>query len=243
MNKFYFTRSYYEGAEGEGAGGGSGGAATFTQEQLNNFLAKEKKAWQASQQKTVAELTKLKEQEGVSAGRVTELEETIKALEVQYMTKDELAKRETEKQAKALTDKLESLTGERTTWQNNYQQLLIENEIVKASQKLGAFSDEQMLTQLGGKAKVVPVIVEGKPTGKYQVVFGITDAGKTLELTAEKAMEFMKEKPEQYGNLFKANVSGGFGGGNNGVVTPLDLKKVAADSVSYRQNRSKILNG
>lgn len=235
--------------DGEGGDGGTSPPppppppATFTQDQVNSFLAKEKKAWETKNKATIDELNRLKNEAGTSKERVAELEGMIGSLEAQFLSKEELAKKEQEKEAKKQQELFQNTVKEKETWQKSYNDLLVENAIRSASTKYDAFSAEQMLIQLGGKSKVVPVVADGKPTGKYQVVVTIEgDEGKVLEVSADEAIKFMKGKPELYGNLFKANVNGGVGGTNLGGTgtNGVDMKKAANDPEYYRKHRSQI---
>lgn len=250
--KSILFKKFYDGEGGDGSGGNSPPppppppAGTFTQEQVNAFLAKEKKAWEAKQKQTVDALKELQAKDGTSAARIAELEEQIQSIEKQYLSKDELAKKEAEKEAQKQKKLFDDTVAEKQLWQANYNQLLVENEIRAASTKYDAWKAEQLITQLGGKTKVVPVLAEGKPTGKYQVIVTIPgDEGKILEVSVDEAVKYMKSKPEEYGNFFKANVSGGIGGSNNGGTgaNGVDMKRAATDPEYYRQNRSKITNG
>lgn len=250
MKRFLLTKKFYA---GEGEGGNSPPPAVppppppptaFTQEQVNSMLAKEKKVWQEQQKKTVAELEQLRTTEGLSKQQVEELQQSITALEKQYLTKEELSKREADKQAAAAKAQLDLYSGQAKTWQTNFQNMLVENEIVKASVANAAFSDEQILALLSGKAKVTEILAEGKPTGKYQVLIAMQDAGKDLELTPADALKLMKDQPQKYGNLFKSGVAPGVGGNNNGGTgTKIDYNTVGDNPEFYRANRQRVING
>lgn len=218
----------------------------FTQKDLNDYLAKELSKEKQKYKKTVDELEALKSAKTTTEEQAAALQTQIDDLQKQYMSKDELQKQEQQKEAKKQKELFDATVAEKQQWQNNYNALLVENEIRAASTKYDAWKAEQLITQLGGKTKVVPVLAEGKPTGNYQVIVSIPgDEGKTLEVSVDEAVKYMKGKPEEYGNLFKANVSGGIGGSNNGGtgVNGVDMKRAAEDPEYYRKNRSKIQNG
>lgn len=262
-SKLGLRRPYYDGGEGGGDSGNSGGGggssggnsggsgnppAAFTQDQVNAILNKEKAKWQNQNKATVTQLEELKKQEGLSKERVAELEQQIDNLQKTYMSESELLKRDTEKKQKEMTAQLEQTTGQLKFWNGKYTQLLVTNAITTAAAANEAYNPVQMLTQLGGMAKVVPVTQDGKETGEFEVKIQFPDKDKegkpvVLELTPDAAMKRMKELPEQYGNLFKAGVNGGVGGNNSGPGTPTDLKKVMSDPAEYRKNRDKILKG
>jgi hypothetical protein len=248
--RFYF--------EGEGGGSGEGGTnndgngskvTTFTQDQVNAILNKEKTKWQQTNKTTVSQLEELKKQDGLSKEKVAELENQIAQLQTTYMTESELLKRDTEKKTTELSTQLEQTSGQLKFWNNKYTQLLVSHAITSAAATNDAYNPEQMLTQLGGAAKVVPVIQDGKETGEFEVKIQFTDKDKdgkpvVLELTPDATMKRMKELPQQFGNLFKAGVNGGLGGNNAGLgAAAPQMDKVLKDPGEYRKNRDKILKG
>jgi hypothetical protein len=164
------------------------------------------------------------------------------------MSQQELAKRDSEKQAKEYQARLEKAETTAKTHEQRFTKLLVNHAISAAASANDAWKAEQMLTQLGGLAKVVPVLLDGKETGDYEVKIQFPDKTKegqfvVLDLTPDATMKRMKELPELYGNLFKSGVQGGVGGNNNGVqgTNSNDLNSVTADPETYRKNRKTLL--
>lgn len=220
----------------------------LTQKQLNDLIAAERRKEADRNKATVAELEKLKQTNGLSQQQVEDLQKQIGELEKTYMSQAELAKRDAEKQQKEYSSKLEAETKRATENESRFKNLLIKNAITSASATNDAYNPEQMLTQLSGLAKVVPVIMDGKETGDFEVKIAFPDKTKegqpvVLELTADETLKRMKEIPEKYGNLFKSGVSGGVGGNNNGPSgnNGTDLNSITADPDTYRKNRKNLL--
>jgi hypothetical protein len=263
-SKLRVTRRGYYNNDGGGAGDGSGGGGgnddplnkkvDLTQKQLNDIVAAEKrKAEQAAAtatKKTVEELEKVKSTATLSQQQAEDLQKQIAELEKTYMSKEELAKREAEKTAKEYNAKLESATKAAETNEKRFKNLLVKQAITKAAAENDAYRAEQMLTQLGGLAKVVPVIVDGKETEDFEVKILFPDTTKegqavVLDLTADAAMKRMKELPDLYGNFFKSGVNGGVGGGNAGGGNSgggsKDLNTLTQDPEAYRKARKDLL--
>lgn len=248
------VRGVYNPGEGAGAGAGAGDGSgageqkpqVFTQEQVNQFIAAEKRKEQEKTKKLVEELNTLKQASGNSTQRVEELEGAIKTLEATYLTKEELAKRDldkAQKEAKAAAEKLQS---ENEFWKNRFTGQLVSTALTQAAVANDAYAPEQILTLLGGQSKVQKVIKDGKETGDFEVKIVFNDQDKdgnalTLELTPDAALKRMKELPKRFGNLFKGAVSG-LGGDNNGPDGTTGNQSLSAiakknDPVAYREAR------
>jgi hypothetical protein len=222
-------------------------ANTFTQDQVNAFLAKEKKGWQSQQQQLATQLEQYRTSEGVTKERAAELENQIEELKKQYMTKDELAAEASKKEKDAYTKQVTTLTSERDQWQGTFTKLLVTSQLRSAAAETEAYNTDQMVTLLGGQTKVVPVLKDGKQTGEFEVKVLFPTTSKdgeqvVLELTPLDAMKKMKDTPEKYGNLFKSGVQGGLGGNNGGPTGgPTTLVDATKSPEEYRKNREKLL--
>lgn len=236
----------------DGKGGGNDDPLNkkvdLTQKQLNDLIAAERRKEADRNKATVAELEKVKQTAGLSAQQVSDLQNQITELEKTYMSQAELAKRDAEKSQKEYAAKLESESKRAMENETRFKNLLVKNAITSASLANDAYNAEQMLTQLSGLAKVVPVTLDGKETGDFEVKIAFPDKTKegqpvVLELTADETLKRMKEIPEKYGNLFKSGVSGGVGGNNNGPSgnNSNDLNTVTADPETYRKSRKNLL--
>jgi hypothetical protein len=254
MNRFYLGRTrifkgYYEG-DGNPTPPPSPPPpptpTTFTQDQVNAFLAKEKKAWQSQQQQLAAQLEQYRTSEGTTKERAAELETQIEELKKQYMTKEELAAEDSKKKEKQFTTQVQTLQSERDQWQGLFTKNLVTSGLKSAAAETEAYNADQIVTLLSGQTKVVQVLKDGKPTGEFETKVAFPTVSKDgepiiLELTPVEALKKMKEMPEKYGNLFKSGVQGGLGGGNNGPSGgPVTLEQASKDPEAYRKNREKL---
>lgn len=231
------------GAGGAGAGAGAGGKPDptkekrFTQEDLNRFLADDRRKHQQQVQKTVAELEELRKAKGLSDQERDALSARIEEMNNSLLTKEEQAKRELEKRDKEYKTALESRTKESDSWKGLYSQELTTNQILRSAEKHGAVNSEQIMELLLPKTRLTEVLGEdGKPTGRYEPKIKFRDEkdGKPVELdlTIEECVKRMKELPERFGNLFKSGTQGGLGGtgsagsggggGTNSTIPPKD---------------------
>lgn len=222
---------------------------TFTQDQLNKFLADDRRKHQDQVKQTVVQLEELKKNVQLSEQAKTELESRIETLNSSLMTTEERSKAELAKKDKELKGVAESLSKERDNWKSSYASEVITNKILKASVDHKAVSSDQMLDLLMPKTRLVEVLdTDGKTVKGYipkAKIKTVNDKGEEIELdlTIEETMKRLKEMPERYGNLFDGGVQGGLGGkgstGGSGTTggNLMDLAKQGGET--YRANRQK----
>lgn len=192
---------------------------TFTQEQVNAMIAKERRTLEekhkSAVQQNITELEALKKRSGITEKERAELEGKISALNKQIMTKDELERTEREKLTKGFNAQIEALTSEREAWKGRFTDSVITASLIGASAKHEAYNSDQIVSILRPSTQLVEKLDEnGVPTGVFapKVAFKAQDkTGKPveLELTPDEAVEQMKGRPE-FLNLFKANMKPGF---------------------------------
>lgn len=232
---------------GAGSGTGDGAQKTFTQQELENVVAQERKKFEQTTRKTIQELENLKKLSGTSEAAKASLEQRITELNETLMTKEELARKEKERLTNEFQHKLKTTEEERQTWENRYKSSTAQREILDAAIKNQAFDPEQIEAFLSPKARVVEIMDDaGNPTGNFTTKVKINTTGKdgkpvTLDVSVEEAVKNMRETPDRFGNLFKDLSSGGTGGtGGNGPKGPLDVTKMSPEQ--YRAQRQQILS-
>jgi hypothetical protein len=223
------------------------GKITMTQDELNKMMADNRRKLTTQNQELVEQLKKMRDETQMTAQQKDELELRIEQIQEQYMSKEELAKREAAKQSKVHQKAVDTLTGERDSWRKMYSESTIERALYDASVKGEAVRPEQIVAMLGQTTHLGEVLdATGQPTGAYAptVKFNDVDAdGKavTLELSPDDAIKRMKELPEAYGNLFRGTASGGLGeaGGGKGGEKSASLKDITSDPVKYQKWRKE----
>lgn len=251
-----FNKTRYEGeggGEGGGAGSGSGSGnppptpptppKTFTQDQVNNFLAEERRKLQAKNAPIITELETLRSSARLTEEEKANLSARIESLQSESLSKEQQLTREVETYKKKITETEKTLTQKAEQWQSRYADLLVDNAISKAANTNDVFKESQMVDFLKPKAKVVQVVGDdGKPSDLFQVVIKFNDVdAKTgnpvaLELSPSDTVKRMKELPEEYGNLFKSGVQAGVGKTKgSGPVGEADVSTMTA--AQYREHR------
>lgn len=233
-----------EAAAKEAAGSGT---KTFTQEDVNTALAKQKRENQLSNKTIIEELEAVKSKADLTKTERDELDARIKVMKQATMTKEELAKTERLAADSEHAEVVTTLTTERDKWKNRYTSETISRSIVDASVEHDAVSPEQIIAILQSKTQLEEVQdAEGNKTGRYEpmVDFDVTDdegQTKTLHLTVTAAVKKMREI-DKYQNLFNIKGQGGLGQYNRSSGTQkgqTDMKKLAQDPKAYRESREK----
>ena len=263
-----------EGGVGDGAGtGASGGAAAgtgasaggsaganaaaaagetrFTQDDLNRFLAEDRRKHQVQLQKMESQLNELAKSKSLTEQERQTLKENLDTIAGQLRTKEQqltLEKRQLEEQYQT---KIEESAKKAQTWEALFRDSTIDRSLQDAAVKHEAFNPAQLVTQLRPWTRVIEVMDEktGKPTGKYKPVVDMPDVDATTNEQAimtrspEEAVKRMKEMPEQWGNLFRSNVVSGIGSSSaTGGLMPgqggkIDVRKLTP--TQYREIREK----
>lgn len=219
-----------DGGTGGGDGGNKGGEGegdknknkTFTQEQVNKMLAEDRRKHKAQVDAHVAELERLKKLKGISDKDKADLQARIEELNNSVLTKEELARKNEEKIKGEHKRTVETLTTERDGWKKRYVDSTITRAITDEAVKAEAFSPSQIVALLKGSTRLAEVLDgEGNPVpDEFVAKVTLNDTDKegkpvTLDLTVAEALKRMKDRTDEYGNLFKSGVSGGIGGSGN----------------------------
>ena len=216
---------------------------SFTQDEVNAFLAKEKRTWNDKQQKMIDELEILKTKSTLTDEERTSLESRIETMKTELLTKEEIAKRDRDKLIKDHTSERENISKDRDAWKNRYSESLIVRSITDAAMA-DAFVPSQIVAILRPNTRLVEALdSDGKPTGDLVPKVTISDKDKegkpvTLELSPSEAVKRMQDMPD-YLNLFKGSGTGGVHGMTRPSGKQLDLKEAAKDPVAYRKLRAE----
>lgn len=233
---------------GDGNGtppGGGDPPKTFTQDELNNILAAERKRNDEKTKKHIADLEKLQKSKSLTENEKSQLQAKIDELNNTLLTKEELAAKERKKLAEEHSKEVANLTKDRDTWKDRFTTTSILRTIGDAANEEGAFNSNQIVALLQPITQLrEETDAEGNPTGKYIPRVAYPDMDKdgkqvTLDLTIPEAVKRMKETPERYGNLFKSTMTGGTGSmPTNGAPGTADITKMTPEQ--YFKHRKSL---
>lgn len=218
---------------------------SYTQDELNALMATNKRQLTAEVQHLTGQLEELKKGQNLTQQQRDDLQTRIDQLNNTYQTKEEQARIAHEKSEKDYKNKLSDTEKSRDTWQGRYAEENARNQIILAAHTEKAVSEEQLSDILMPKTRLAEVMIDGKPTGKYESrvkLPGQDKEGKSIELdlTIKEAVKFLKDTPDKYGNLFKSDANPGLGGGNGNKGTG-QIPKIPLSLSQYKRDREKYL--
>lgn len=226
---------------------------TFTQDDLNKFLADDRRKTEARYKAELGKAEKnyqeLLENKNLSDEQRTKLEESLEDVRKQLRTKEQQLAHEKKSLEEQYTTRLKETEQKAGYWENLFRETEINRSLYDAAVAEDAFQPNQVVTLIRSNTKLVE---EG---GKYKVVVDFPDIDPATneevmtQRTPKEAVKRMKELPEMFGNLFKSGVVSGIGGssgapgtGPNGQVdvrklTPeqyMKLRKEAPEKLGLR---------
>lgn len=226
--------------------GGDPKNKSFTQAEVNEMLAKERKRSEERTKKTVEQLEHLKNSKNLSDSEKTTLQAKIDELQTSLMTKEELAKKNEEKLKNMHNKEIEKLTKEKEIWQERFTNSTILRSISDAAHENEAFNPHQVIALLRPMTTLKEKTdADGNPIGIFEPRVKYPDLDKegkevTLDLSVPEAVKRMKDTTDKYGNLFKSTAAGGLGMGQGvqGKTGPVDLKSMTPEQ--YKEYRSRL---
>ena len=234
-----------DGNGGEGSDGGGSNeppVKTFTKDEVEAIVQREKKKDQAKTKQAITELETLKRSKSLTEQEQTKLTEQINALQDQLLTKEELAKKEKEGIKSDYEAKVSDLQNQRDDWKSRFTQAEISRSITDAATAKKAFRAQDIHALLRPNTELEPELNEaGEETGRLvpKVNFESKDKdGKQvfLKLTPKEAVDQMYDDVEQFGHLFEPTSKAGLGSNNQRIPTR-NIKTMSHEE--YRKQRKK----
>lgn len=224
--------------------------ATFTQEQVNEFMAKDRRKNEEKFKRQYEKLESQMKQQIQRAGNDSEererLQQELEDLQATFRTKEQQVEWEKKQTEKKYQTDLENERKERERWEKLYRQEKIDRSLLDAASSQDAFNPTLIVDLLRPAAELKADNVEGQGyTFATMVNFNDIDekTGEPIRTlrTPEDAVKRMKELPQLYGGLFRANVVSGVGAGSAeatpGAHAKLNLKDLTPEQ--YRKIRKE----
>lgn len=208
---------------GGNAGGGSGGGGrikTFTQEEVNSIVAKEKNAFRTKLQEQLDRVNTLAEEKNLSEQARSALAEQKTELEASLMTAQQKAEAEKKAAETKFQGELDKAQQDSKAWRSRFEVQMKDTAILAAAGKHAAYNPTQLLGLVSPLTTVEEIKdSDGNATGKFGTVVktAIMEKGKDgKEALTEKALSvddyvgYLKGRKE-YQNLFLSSRPGGTG--------------------------------
>ena len=225
----------------------------FTQEQVNEIVAKDRRNLEATLKKTEKQYQELLASQNLTEQERKALQANLEVVQGQLRSKEEQLLLEKKQVEEVYAGKLQEMEKRAVHFETLYRDSSIERALTDAAVKHEAFSPSQIVSLLRPQTKMLEETdpKTGRLTGKYkpmvemQALNVTTGEMETKAYTPEDAVKKMKDTPEQWGNQFRSGVVSGIGAGTaTGGLTPgqggkLDaaaLRKLTA--AQYREIRA-----
>lgn len=197
------------------------GKTSFSQEDVNRFLAEDRRKHQTALAQVEAQLQEALNDKTMTEATRKALEDNLASIQGQLRTKEQQLAHEKKLLEETHNTETTGLKEKVVFWENLYRDSTVERALQDAAVKNDAFNSEQIIVMLRPHTKLLEAVDEktGKTTGKYRPMVEMDDVDpKTgdpvvMVRTPEEAVKRMKELPDIYGNLFKSGVVSGIGAG------------------------------
>jgi hypothetical protein len=205
---------------------------TFTQEEVNALLAKERRKNEAAAQEQLQALERERQRADLTQREKERLDAEIAAREAQ-LGEEEKAKRGLDKQRRDAEEKAQAAMRERDEFRGRYQDSIVTQAILAAAEKQKAYRSQQVVA-------LVKPMVSVDESGKAVVRVPKTDpvdGGTLYEIQSVEDYVAKMAEDGDYANLFLDPSAGGTGlraargsgGGQKRVVTHQMLRDGKVD--------------
>lgn len=225
----------------------------FTQDDLNKFLAEDRRKHQEKYKQLEASYQNILQTKGLADDEKAKLKFEFEDLQKTFRTKEQQMEFEKKQAALKYESELNDWKQKAVRWEGAYKEQVVQTSLQDAAISGEAFNPHQIIGLLQPITELRPEMdKDGKETGRLVPMIDFPDIDektgesiKTLR-SPKDAVQRMKELPQLYGNLFKSNVVSGVGAGtaaggvpNNGRV---DVSKLTAEQYrKIRQDNPELL--
>jgi len=229
--------------------GGDSVSSNFTQDDVNRFLADDRRKHQERYKKLEASYQKMLKEGNLHKEQRHKMQQELEDLQKAFRTKEQQAEYERKQQAEKYKNDLAQATESVVKWEGMYKSSVIDRSLQDAAVSADAFNPGQIMSLLRPMTKMVELTdSEGIPTGGMTPKVDFEDIDEktgeriTTLRTPEEAVKRMRELPNLYGNLFKSNVVSGIGTGSaTGGAAPgkgsIDVSRLTPEQ--YRRLRKE----
>jgi hypothetical protein len=223
---------------------------SYTQPQLNEIFAHNKRKLVEQNQNLVRQLETLRDGQNLSEQEKAALQQQIDQLNSQYQTRDQQHQAEVNRLQEKYNKDTKKSAEERDLWKGRYENTVTANEILIEGNAAKAYNIDQLKAIILPMTKVVEDLQDGKPTGNFVPRVDFTGRDKDgkpvkLNLSVKETIKTMKEMPDLYGNLFLNDQNGGLntfpapGQAGNGSAAGLNVDDMTPQQ--YLKNREALL--
>lgn len=233
--------------QADGSESASDGDRSFTQADVNRFLADDRRKHEARYKKLEQTMQNQLKNAQLNAGERQKLQQELDDLQASFRTREQQAEYERKKAQQQYESQLKETQERAQRWETLFRSEKIDRSLLDAAGS-DAFNPTLIVDLLRPVTDLKEETNEdGEPTGKLVPMVNFNDIDektgepiKTLR-TPTEAVKRMKELPQVYGGLFKSNVVSGVGAGSAegtvGKTGKVDVTKLSPEQ--YRKLREE----
>lgn len=209
-----------------GAGSTGGSSQAFTQDDVNKFLAEDRRKHAAKLKAMEDKLSAAMQTSQMTQQQREELESSLEDMRKQFQTKEQAALAEKKKLESGYQTRIKELESRVEVAETRYTDSTIRRSLADAAVSGEAFNVEQIVTLLRPHTK----LVDDKVVVDFNDMHVETGEPIVTQLSPSEAVKRMRELPEIHGNLFKPNVVSGMGASNgNGPSGKVDKRNLTPE--------------
>jgi hypothetical protein len=192
-------------------------------------------------QKAVDELENMKKIATMTKEDRDNLDKRIKSLNNELLTEKQRLSQQQKEAEQEFTAKLEAAKQEASLFESLYKTSSIQRSLTDAAVRHEAVNPIQVVNMLDRHTEMVPVEVNGQPTGQFEpkTTVYVEENGKQVpvQMTPEEAVKDMASK-EEFFNFFKPNLKAGAGRLNNGASSGSSMTRAEAAKLPAHEYRA-----
>lgn len=227
---------------------------TFNQTQVNDVVEKRVAKMKQENRQMLAKFETLQQSMQTNSEGREAMEVELDELRQRTLSQDEIQKREAKKAQDKYSKDLLVAQESAKTWQGEYNDLRISNEITNASAGTKVLKQSFGMVEsfLRPNTKLVELRDDdGNPTGSYEGIVDFADNdddGKPIivQMSIPQAIKRMSDLPDKYGNLFEGQKISGTGtsSGSGSPGNKADPSKMSTeDYIKYRKENPQAALG
>lgn len=218
----------------------------FSQDDVNKFLADDRRKHQEKYKKLEGAYQEMLADKNLASEQRQKLESELQDLQKTFRTKEQQAEYERKQEREAFKNELSGYKESATKWERMYKDSVIQRSLQDAAVAAEAFNPTQIvgllrpMTQMRAATDEEGNEIEDQMVPKVDFPDVDEKTGDRIVTlrTPQEAVQRMKELPELFGNLFRANVVSGIGSGAaTGGVTSGEGGRIDASKLTPEQYR------
>jgi len=217
-----------------------GGERKFTQEDVNKFMAEEKRKQQEKYVQLEGSYQDLLKNQNLTKEDRDSLQAKLADVQAAQRTKDQQIEFDRRQAEEKYETELKAASERGNLWESKYKSEKKSRALLDAASIADAFNPTHIVALLAPDTELKDIEGELVPMVNFPDIDEKTGASIRTLRTPADAVKRMQELPKIHGCLFKSNVVSGVGSGQATVSNTGDVDYASMSAEDYRKNREAI---